>query len=234
MTKFFRKIRQDMLKENKFNNYLFYAIGEIILIVFGILIAVSINNCKESKNLKAAEKSLYGDLLQELQIDLFEIQGNRRYNQKYLSRYNYASEIILTDTKMHLKDTLAVIAFELTKFSDFKNEVSAYEKLAASGKLELLTNKDILKGLQNLGTKYNYINRLEKNHEQLVYSVLPKISGYVRIKPLKVIKPKALYYYEFHNNVQFFIRIANEKDDIYEQTENDLNNLIISLENELK
>ena len=44
MIKFFRKIRQKLLSENKFSKYLIYAIGEIVLVVIGILIALQINN----------------------------------------------------------------------------------------------------------------------------------------------------------------------------------------------
>ena len=44
MIKFFRKIRQRLLTENKFSTYLIYAIGEIILVVIGILIALQVNN----------------------------------------------------------------------------------------------------------------------------------------------------------------------------------------------
>ena len=44
MIKFFRKIRQKLITENKFNRYLLYAIGEIILVVIGILIALQVNN----------------------------------------------------------------------------------------------------------------------------------------------------------------------------------------------
>lgn len=47
MIKFFRKIRQRMFTENKFGKYLIYAIGEIILVVIGILIALQINNWNE-------------------------------------------------------------------------------------------------------------------------------------------------------------------------------------------
>jgi hypothetical protein len=50
MIKFFRKIRQKMLTENKFSKYLLYAIGEIALVVIGILIALSVNNSNEIKN----------------------------------------------------------------------------------------------------------------------------------------------------------------------------------------
>ena len=49
MIKFFRKIRQRLLTENKFSKYLLYAIGEIVLVVIGILIALQINNCNEER-----------------------------------------------------------------------------------------------------------------------------------------------------------------------------------------
>ena len=47
MIKFFRKIRQHLLSENKFSKYLLYAVGEIVLVVIGILIALNINNRNE-------------------------------------------------------------------------------------------------------------------------------------------------------------------------------------------
>lgn len=57
MINFFRKIRQKSIKENKFTNYLKYALGEIILVVFGILIALQINNWNNNKTkLKESKK----------------------------------------------------------------------------------------------------------------------------------------------------------------------------------
>ncbi len=52
MIKFFRKFRQNLLSEGKTGKYLKYAIGEIILIVIGILIALQINNWNEARKLK--------------------------------------------------------------------------------------------------------------------------------------------------------------------------------------
>ena len=56
MIKFFRKIRQKLLSENKFSKYLLYAIGEIILVVIGILIALQINNQNIYKQERSIEK----------------------------------------------------------------------------------------------------------------------------------------------------------------------------------
>lgn len=55
MIKFFRTIRQKMLNENKFSKYLIYAIGEIILVVIGILIALAINTKNEKRETRLVE-----------------------------------------------------------------------------------------------------------------------------------------------------------------------------------
>ncbi|MBT8186327.1 MAG: hypothetical protein HKP24_10585 [Croceitalea sp.] len=66
MIQFFRRIRQNLLTENKFKKYLLYAIGEIVLVVIGILIALGINNWnQERKNI-----SLKKSYLENLKVDL--------------------------------------------------------------------------------------------------------------------------------------------------------------------
>ncbi len=70
MIKFFRHIRKSLLMEqNKTGKYFKYAIGEIILVVIGILIALQINNWNEHRKLKINEKDLYGRILLDLQVD---------------------------------------------------------------------------------------------------------------------------------------------------------------------
>jgi len=68
MIKFFRKIRQKMLTENKFSKYLIYAIGEIILVVIGILIALQINNWNEVQKGKMKATTI----LKEIRSDMFK------------------------------------------------------------------------------------------------------------------------------------------------------------------
>ena len=52
---FFRKIRQRLLTENKFSKYLLYAIGEIALVMIGILLALQVNNWNEDQKIKRQE-----------------------------------------------------------------------------------------------------------------------------------------------------------------------------------
>ncbi|MGW9684470.1 DUF6090 family protein [Flagellimonas sp. 2504JD1-5] len=55
MIKFFRRIRQRLLSENKFSKYLLYAIGEIVLVVIGILLALQVNNWNEQRKNRSNE-----------------------------------------------------------------------------------------------------------------------------------------------------------------------------------
>ena len=73
MIKFFRKIRQKLLTENKFSKYLLYAIGEIVLVVIGILIALQINNWNEQRKEKQELLNIYGIVLEDLKNDIDEV-----------------------------------------------------------------------------------------------------------------------------------------------------------------
>ena len=67
MIHFFRRIRQGLLSQNRFSKYMFYAIGEIALVMIGILLALQVNNWNEEKKRSVRERiylnSLLGDCL---------------------------------------------------------------------------------------------------------------------------------------------------------------------------
>ena len=75
MIKFFRHIRQKLLAENKFSRYSLYAIGEIVLIVVGILIALQINNWNESRKQEETLDSIYRIIRQDLLTDIDKIES---------------------------------------------------------------------------------------------------------------------------------------------------------------
>ncbi|WP_353779446.1 DUF6090 family protein [Winogradskyella sp. 3972H.M.0a.05] len=73
MIKFFRRVRQKLLSENKFSKYLIYAIGEIILVVIGILIALQINNWNEKRQNKLKVNTLLQKVQNDIEIDIEQI-----------------------------------------------------------------------------------------------------------------------------------------------------------------
>jgi hypothetical protein len=76
MLKFFRKIRQRLLTENKFSKYLLYAIGEIVLVVIGILIALQINNANEIQKIELRNTMNLNSLVEELKSNKVTITKN--------------------------------------------------------------------------------------------------------------------------------------------------------------
>ena len=73
MIKFFRHIRQRLLSENKIIKYLLYAVGEIVLVVIGILIALNINNWNQEIKTKKQEIKILAELKNDLKTNLNEI-----------------------------------------------------------------------------------------------------------------------------------------------------------------
>lgn len=73
MIKFFRNIRYDLMEKNKTGRYFKYAIGEIILVVIAILIALQINNWNEERQNDASENQYYCLILDDLKMDYNKI-----------------------------------------------------------------------------------------------------------------------------------------------------------------
>jgi hypothetical protein len=83
MIKFFRKIRQKLLEENKVTRYLAYAMGEIFLVVIGILIAININDWNNRQTKIANEKVLMASLVEELSNREIKLKENIQKSQKF-------------------------------------------------------------------------------------------------------------------------------------------------------
>ncbi len=78
MIKFFRRIRYDLMEKNKTGKYIKYAIGEIILVVIGILIALGLNNWNEDRKSVRTSKILLKEIVEDLKTDT--IAFNAAYN----------------------------------------------------------------------------------------------------------------------------------------------------------
>ena len=93
MIKFFRKIRKDLMEKNKTGKYLKYAIGEIVLVVIGILIALSINNWNENNKQRIKEKAILENLKTSLEDDIlnhnfhFQVYEDAKYSIQFLIEY---------------------------------------------------------------------------------------------------------------------------------------------------
>ncbi len=79
MIKFFGKLRQDMITKNKVTNYLLYAIGEILLVMIGILLALQVNNWNETRTQQNELRSILKTISLDLERDTLVADGIIKY-----------------------------------------------------------------------------------------------------------------------------------------------------------
>ena len=143
MIKFFRHIRQSLIRENRFSKYLLYAVGEIFLVVIGILIALSINSWNDRKKLKAQELTYLKNLKTDLQaqIGLFDI-------------YIACENIILKQSEdvvrhyeinqgFHNMDSIFPKLNDLTVRWTFSNANTTLMEMINSGQINLISNESL-------------------------------------------------------------------------------------------
>ena len=85
MIKFFRRIRQQLLSQNKFSKYMLYAIGEILLVVIGIVIALQLNTWNEGRKNRILEKYYVNRIIADINSDLDEIKQMEVFAQKRIA-----------------------------------------------------------------------------------------------------------------------------------------------------
>lgn len=98
MIRFFRKIRQKLLTQNKVTRYLAYAIGEIFLVVIGILIALQVNNWNESRKESARERELLIYALENIKTDSLSLDSITSRTDKILAVHR--DLILLSENKI--------------------------------------------------------------------------------------------------------------------------------------
>ena len=160
MIKFFRKIRQNMIKENRVSKYILYAIGEIVLVVIGILIALQINNVNEDKKARKQEIKY----LKNLQID---INTELKVNDTIIAFRDKKANV---GTKMlsfkKLETAQDIFEFEgaiqtIFWWTTFIPTNNTYKELLSSGNLNFIKNDSIKNYLLELDKKYVSIDNAE-------------------------------------------------------------------------
>lgn len=142
MIKFFRKIRQQLLSENKISKYLFYAVGEVVLVVIGILIALSINNWNENRKNAALESYYLNSLRSNIIQDTTNYGIKLRDINRTLTELDSAAIKLNLDSNEELWTDKAPGIFMST--FNVNSETSVIEDLKSTGNLSLISNKKII------------------------------------------------------------------------------------------
>ncbi|MCW8980863.1 MAG: DUF6090 family protein [Altibacter sp.] len=140
MIKFFRHIRKRLIGENRFSKYLLYAIGEIILVVIGILIALQINNWKENQKLRDQEitylNNLKGDL--ETQINMLDVYID--YENIIIDHSNDIIEHYELNEGFDSMDSIFPKLNDLTTRWTFSNANTTLLQMLSSNQINIIQN----------------------------------------------------------------------------------------------
>lgn len=170
MNRIFRNIRMNSLGENRFGRYLLYAIGEIILVIAGILIALQINNINEKQKNEQRVEALLMDVQRDLLTDLADLKSVIAIYEQKDSLVNLALSDTLTELDYQQNPQLIML---LTTYTAFESKDNAYKNLMrhsdfiANDYDELITQLDEIY-LDNIVT----IRSIQEEIEELVNSTL--------------------------------------------------------------
>ena len=254
MIKFFRKIRQNLLTENKFSKYLIYAIGEIILVVIGILIALAINNSNQNRVIQEKEQTYLNGLRAEFQISKVKLSKLMEVNK---SNFHGAKKLLeYIGNKNESPSEIQFSELLLNTFSSdisFNPNNSLLSEMISSGSLKDISNTDLRIKLTNwistiedvskqeseLGIQREKVLDIFRTNENSLKTIFDQtgISQEIGLQKMEqnVSNLELLKSRKFENNILMFILTNNAMEKAhYEPLMKDLESILELIENEIK
>ncbi|MCA0154524.1 DUF6090 family protein [Winogradskyella vincentii] len=173
MIKFFRKIRYDLMEKNKTGKYFKYAIGEIVLVVIGILIALQINNWNELTKKRNTEIEILVGIRNDILRDTIDINFNIRGYQNIIKRDSFVLHHLIKK-----KAYSNMFAQNLHSIANLGWSVVLHEAHFQEAKqrgLSIISNKEIRNEINYLyGFKYSGFKSKVNNNDRYKHNELLK------------------------------------------------------------
>ncbi|MFV1885164.1 MAG: DUF6090 family protein [Balneola sp.] len=172
MLRFFRNIRQKLIEQENVRKYLLYAIGEIFLVVIGILIALQVNNWNQEKKEKRSEIQLLTEVVGNMETDLKNLDLKINETKRFLK----SNEAVLNHLKTggELTDSLRYHYAWLYGHGNFQPSLIAFENLKSIG-IDIIKNDDVRVAISELyGFKYYFF---VEDRREVVSSIQETLSN---------------------------------------------------------
>lgn len=143
MIKFFRKVRQRLITENRFSKYLLYAIGEIILVMVGILLALQVNNWNEKRKESKIELDILTGIKNDLDDDILRLTYRVSNDSLIVARADQLLAILEDDSSIYIDSIMDKLFGSIESFIPFHPKKLAYSTLQQNG-LSIISNDSLL------------------------------------------------------------------------------------------
>lgn len=177
MIKFFRKIRQKLLTENKVSKYLFYAFGEIMLVMIGILLALQVNNWNQDRISRQLEKIYLKNFLLDLKTDSLCLARNyKTLNDEKKQGLKIIQKLLNQQSccRDSIKSALSSSAFLGWAIHNERSKAT-FNEIVPSGNLRLISNPNLRVAIMEYYTYWDHAyERQEKrksNYANLTYKL---------------------------------------------------------------
>jgi hypothetical protein len=250
MIKFFRKIRQKMLTENKFSKYLIYALGEIILVVIGILIALGINNWNENRKDSKQERIVLMSLLDNLH--LAKNQSELLISEEEALKKRLIRILgIESNPNVNINQIIPDSIFKTTVW-DLQNDqptFNVYSNLKNTNKLSLIKNKNVNEKFTNLEFRLNRLNDILEDrlsvHQIRIDDILERDINFIpliksNVPAINIINETENDYYDLlkikrvRNLLGMKLTLTQDVIDRREYLDKEIGELIVLIKNEIK
>lgn len=188
MIKLFRKARYDLMKKKppaeravKTGKYMKYAIGEIILVVIGILIALQINNWSEQKKMDLEEKVLLSGLINDIDQDIINLKGFIKGDSLYLSANRVLLDAFKHDSIRENKELLKHNTLYASGFASFSPSKTMFNLMVTSGKINYIAADSLRNKIQKYYDNIKEVMSILKSNERLMFDLSISSLQYVDI-----------------------------------------------------
>lgn len=180
-----RKIRRKLLMKNKVTTYLLYALGEIVLVVVGILIAVQIDDWNESRKLRQEEKSLLKSINLEFKKNNSIISNTIAEHENSKNAGVALMRLIGADRQTIENNNVDSLFYNFFTNADFILSNSAINNITQSGKMNLIGNDTVVNRLNEWKAAVDYALGREQNLDNWIReSYITLVAEYISFKEM--------------------------------------------------
>ena len=170
MFRFFRTLRQRLLAENRVSKYLLYAVGEIMLVVIGILIALQVDNWNQQRINQVREAKILHDLYMEFDAAAAELKADLYARERYLRAGQALQQNHLTGEPLNLPaDSVRPFVQNLISTRYYSTAHPILDDLSSSGGLELIRSDSLRLALGIYLEERNRYTSVEEREGRVTY-----------------------------------------------------------------